>query len=176
MAKKKSSRGRPKGTARKTTKAATKKARRKAAAGRRRGTAPPKEEAPAEPARLTSAPDPPADLDGEALELWRRLARQLTSLGALSELDLPALRLLCEAWQHYLSLDQYADPDQMFFETRTGYIAEHPGVRMRAAALTKVLQLAKAFGLTPAARGGVDLALDPPAADGLEKFGDQRPE
>ncbi|MEM9388350.1 MAG: phage terminase small subunit P27 family [Pseudomonadota bacterium] len=46
-------------------------------------------------------PDPPAFLEGYALEEWHEITPELHALGLISRIDRAALAQYCEAWGHY---------------------------------------------------------------------------
>lgn len=120
-------------------------------------------------------PPPPEFLAGEhARELWQKLANQLVELQLLTPLDVEALVVLCEAWQQYLDLSAYALAENSFITTKTGYVAEHPGVRMRKQAAGLLLQLWRQFGLTPLTRENLDVDLQAATEDSLGAFAGRR--
>jgi len=124
-------------------------------------------------ARLTVPPPPPQDLQEEGRELWKKLAGQLVELKVLTVLDLEALHVLCDAWQTWLRLERYADPANAFFTTDKGYVAQHPGVQLRAAAAKTCAACWRQFGLTPLTREALDFELGENDND-LASFADGR--
>lgn len=128
-----------------------------------------------EATRLTSPPDMPPELEPlpHAAALWRKLAKQLTETRVLASTDLEALRVLCEVWHTYQSLQKFAEPKNMIQKTRSGYRQEHPGVRLRANAQKQLLTLWRQFGLTPLTREGVDADL--PTDDDKGDYANERP-
>jgi P27 family predicted phage terminase small subunit len=161
--------GRPKGTRR-----PPRRDRQAAAQARARQLAGP---AADDPPPLPEAPPPPAEWHAKpaAAALWTEAAELLTARGALTALDLPALRMLCESWQTWLDLEPWSAPNKMFIRTANGYQTEHPAVRQRAEALARFERLAKQFLMTPASRGAT---IEQAAAERnpAAMFGDSRPE
>jgi len=130
---------------------------------------------PIRPDLFTETPDPPDTLAGDhATALWTKLADHLVALNLLSPLDLEALAVLCDAWELYVSLAEYATPDQAFFVTETGYVAEHPAVRMRAKAVAQMSALWRQFGLTPLTRENLDVDLQSTGDDSITSFASKR--
>lgn len=122
------------------------------------------------PRLLTEPPPPPEDLGEYALALWTRLADHLTSIRLLSPVDLEALRVLCDAWQTYRELSVYCNPDRAFFTTESGYVCQHPAVKLRASAGKTLENLWVRFGLTPRDREALEVDYTPDEPDSIQNF------
>jgi len=106
--------------------------------------------------------------------LWEKLAERLVDLNLLTDLDLEALEVLCEAWQRYHELADVVNRVGAFFETDRGYIAEHPAVRLRQTQISTIERLWKQFGLTPLSRESLDLDMGGDDSSDLLKFAAKR--
>jgi len=178
MAKKKTTKRRaaPKKRAAKKTKQAgstrRKPARKKALEGNAS-----KRKAPAEigATKLSTPPPCPDSVTGPGVELWQKLARRLVELKLLTDLDLEALEILCDAWRRYQELAPFTTAETMFVITDRGYVVEHPAVRLRQSAINTMSKIWRQFGLTPLTRESLDIDLSSEDDDDLLKFASMRP-
>ena len=95
---------------------------------------------------------PPKSLSGEALEFWRRNAKNCIRLGTLTDLDKDAFVLLCEAWA---KLQAVKDDEKK----------THQWVCVAK----QVASLTKAFGLTRESRR--KLGIQEPEQQEKDEFG-----
>jgi phage terminase small subunit len=99
----------------------------------------------AEPVAPPGLPEPPAYLDGQALDLWHELALLLHGMGVLTLADRHSLGLLCDSYRRW---------------------REAPEIQNRREEFRKLLA---EFGLTPSSRSAIKLPQKPPA-DPLADF------
>ena len=109
--------------------------------------------------KLEKPPPLPAGLKPKGKELWHKVTAHLVALGRLSAVDLEAVRVLCDTWQLYHDLARYGNISNALFKTKSGYMQEHPGWRMRQKAADRLEKLWRKFGLTPLDRVGLDIQL-----------------
>tara|TARA_Y100000593_G_scaffold84652_1_gene160448 strand:+ start:69 stop:542 length:474 start_codon:yes stop_codon:yes gene_type:complete len=120
---------------------------------------------------LTEPPPPPPFLREAGRQLWEKVAAVWTRQGRLTILDLEALAVLCDAYQTWTELAEYAHPSKAWQESDNGYFSEHPALRARAQAAKTMFSLWRQFGLTPLMRDGMELHLgDEGAAEDDELF------
>jgi len=108
--------------------------------------------------------EPPETINAQGQRMWRYLVGQFDALGdPLSALDRPVFTILCmaggaaeEAWEdvHHRgvlvrgrSKDHSADDDD-----GDPFMVKNPAEQVARQATTQFIQLAKEFGMTPAAR------------------------
>lgn len=102
--------------------------------------------------RAVGAPQPPADLDGEALAYWHRIVPGLVASGVAAACDSEALGLLCW-WLEQLHRMR-ADIDRRWTAAEASGAPANLGHALVAAGIAtdKFNQLASRFGLTPSDR------------------------
>jgi P27 family predicted phage terminase small subunit len=109
-----------------------------------------------EPKPEPKVPSCPGSLSAEARKIWRRLAPQLHARGLLTDWDRETFGLYCEAVaQHYRAL-QLIEPALLVKGRRDGLIT-NPAWRIYRDSAALVRAFAQEFGLTPAARSGIEV-------------------
>lgn len=104
---------------------------------------------------LKRVPPPPKTLSERAVAEWRRLAPLTVRMGTLSDVDLPALALLCEVQATIAEASDILRRDGMTATTAAGGHKPHPGVRILESARNQAAGLLREFGLTPKSRRSV---------------------
>ena len=136
-----------------------------------------------DPERIVELPRPPSHLGKYGKNAWKNLCLKLHSVGLLTELDLMALEILCEAY------DQYREARDAVFVTldsngrkRRRLLGEYlagrnsqtmPEYNVMRAQYTTIVKLLTEFGMTPAARNRIDLANGDESVDPMEKLIDE---
>lgn len=129
------------------------------------------------PGRTKSEPQPaPATLEapewlgGRALEEWDRVAPELAKLGLLTVADVAPLAGYCTAYGHAVDAEIVLERDGLTFSTPTGYVQQRPEVSIARSSWEAVRKFAAEFGLSPAARGRIEVPEAAKPADPLEEF------
>ena len=124
------------------------------------------------PLVLVDVPRAPPGMAAVGRRVWDKVARHFVELGQLSDLDTEALEQYCRAWEIYETyLPVVIDPKQATFVTDSGYRQEDPRVRLWQAAVRQCQYFQRQFGLTPLARGQIDLAaIESSSADAISAF------
>lgn len=112
------------------------------------------------PAKRGQALAPPAHLDPIAKAEWKRLAKEITLLGTLTNVDRAAFTAYCQCWSTYVqaqtAIDKRAkDPKTLgglVMVTAAGNMIQDPLVGIRNTALRDLMRYASEFGFTPASR------------------------
>lgn len=113
------------------------------------------------PSKLDKAPPPPKHLDAYAAAEWRRLAKELATLGTLTNLDRGPFAAYCQAWSIYLhaqeAIDDMARKDDtgmgaMLMRTKAGNVIQNPLIGIRNQAMKNMVRYAAEFGFTPSSR------------------------
>ena len=102
-------------------------------------------------------PEPPPWLEGRALELYRRLSEPLARVGLLTEADGPLFAELCLCLARKEQAEAQLSAEGLVVRSPQG-VKVHPAVKVAKEYRTAALALAKEFGLTPHARGSLDVA------------------
>jgi P27 family predicted phage terminase small subunit len=102
---------------------------------------------------------PPAFLDAIAKSEWRRVAKYLISKGVLTAPDRTALVLYCSCWSQLVESTKIIHKEGLIVSVR-GETKAHPAARMRFNAITQLRQLCIEFGMTPSARGRIQIPGD----------------
>lgn len=106
-------------------------------------------------ANFAGEPEPPPWLDGAALDLWKRVAPQLYSIGIIADVDTEALAAMCLCWQEIVESSAKVKEFGMFVKGVGGRPTASPALKIRANAIERFTRLAGSFGFTPADRSRV---------------------
>lgn len=132
---------------------------------------------PDTPDVVPAVPACPPHLSGAARIEWDRITAELLVAQLVTQLDMAALVMYCEAWGEYvLAREMLLRPaDQgggYIVKTPNGYEVQSPWVAIANKAAEKMLKAGTEFGLTPSSRarvlGGPQLPLFPD--DPMEAF------
>ena len=113
-------------------------------------------------------PSAPQNLGEDGKKEWQRVAKELIALGLLTEIDMTALTLYCNAYQRYVDAERRLDVDGMVVSTPNGYLQQSPWLAISNRAYAQMKEIMIQFGMTPAARSRV--TVDPKREDEDEKF------
>jgi P27 family predicted phage terminase small subunit len=101
---------------------------------------------------FTSAyPSPPKSLKAGGKAIWVK-GTDLWNTGILTDRDLDAWQMYCEAFDEITHCDSVVERDGEYTLSSQGTYSEHPALRRRRAAEQKLLRYQKIFGLVPDAR------------------------
>lgn len=109
------------------------------------------------PEQLSENPIAPSTLGPVGVEQWNILAPQLRSLGLLTQLDLPALELMCAAYDELAQCNEELSKTPTFYATDKGTLCQHPMVNQRKNLRAEIKRLMACFGMTPSDRAGVQI-------------------
>ena len=108
-----------------------------------------------EPKPLKKAPSCPKWLEPEAKREWRRLAKQMESIGILTDVDMAAFAGYCQAYARWKEAEEFITQHGTIVRTPSGYWQQVPQVSIAQTYLTVMSKFAEQFGLTPAARSRI---------------------
>lgn len=104
----------------------------------------------------------PSELSDGAKTEWRRISKELLSLGLLTKVDRAALSAYCELWARWRDAEAKIKEFGTVIKTKNGNLIQSPyvGIANRALALMKGYLIE--FGFTPASRANLvsDTPLD----------------
>lgn len=124
-------------------------------------------------------PDTPKHLSRRAKEAWRSLCGQLLVAKIVTEMDMPAIEAMAEAYADYLEATETLEREGMFYRTTTRdgseMIRAHPAAAIKADCDRRLKAWYTEFGMTASARSRVrtvDGQNQPgkPAADVASKY------
>lgn len=98
-----------------------------------------------------AAPEPPADLDTEAVAEWKRVVPELDSKGLLAKVDRGVIASYCRAWSHACAAETWLR-DGLVFVDDDGNERKSPMWQVWREATVLMTALAKELLLTPNAR------------------------
>ncbi len=119
-----------------------------------------------EPKPRPVAPARPTWLDPEAKREWKRIAPELERLGLLTALDGAALTAYCETWATFVrarrELRAYVRANKTIMleyvnQAGAANLMPHPAIKVAREAAAQLKVFAAQFGLTPAARTGIEV-------------------
>lgn len=103
------------------------------------------------PKAVAAVPDPPPELEGEALDEWHRVTPELGRLGLLSNIDRGQLALYCTSWAiAWEAARQLREADIVIDGTKGD--RKHPAWQIYREASADASAKAKELGLTYASR------------------------
>ena len=108
-----------------------------------------------EPKPLKKAPSCPKWLEPEAKREWRRLAKQMESIGILTDVDMAAFAGYCQAYARWKEAEEFITQHGTIVRTPSGYWPQVPQVSIAQTYLKVMSKFAEQFGLTPAARSRI---------------------
>jgi P27 family predicted phage terminase small subunit len=96
-------------------------------------------------------PSSPKDLGPHGKAQWAK-GRELWNTGVLTELDIVAWKMFCEAFDELSHCDEVLAAKGEYQLSSQGTYSEHPALRRKRATEQKILRYQKIFGLIPDAR------------------------
>lgn len=100
-------------------------------------------------------PKCPDWLEKEAKEEWKRLAKNLFSLGVLTDLDVTTFASYCQAYARWREAEEFISQHGTLVKTPSGYWQQVPQVSIAHQNQKIMMQAAAEFGLTPSARSRI---------------------
>lgn len=123
-----------------------------------------------EPKPAPIMPECPSWFDAEAKNFWIKYAPKLHALGLLTEVDGPAFEAICQRYSVWVRCEKRLKSKGLVMTTETGYQQQRPEVSIAKNALADVKTFLTEFGMTPASRSRIDLKLDEPEEDEMERL------
>jgi P27 family predicted phage terminase small subunit len=104
----------------------------------------------------------PKGLSKHAAAFWRRYAAELAALGLVTGPDLPAFTLMSASYGICLEALELIARDGLTREDELGIERKHPALQIFRDSALAYRQWATEFGLTPLARGRIDVSRTAP--------------
>ena len=105
-----------------------------------------------EPKPVKKAPACPKWLEPEAKKEWRRLVKQMETLGILTQVDMAAFAGYCQAYARWKEAEEFIEQHGTIVKTPSGYWQQVPQVSIAQTNLKVMLKFCSEFGLTPSSR------------------------
>lgn len=106
----------------------------------------------AQPEVTSRVPNAPPHLEGSARKEWYVISKKLHRLGLLTEIDVNALSLYCQAFGRYVDAQEKIDRSGLAVRTTNGNIIQSPYVSIANTAMRDCYTYLTAFGMTPSSR------------------------
>jgi len=136
-----------------------------------RGTFQKCRENPNEPKPKLAIPSCPPHLDEEARKEWRRIAKELFTLGLLTKIDRAALAGYCQCWSRWSHAEEELKKTGLVVQSPNGYPILSPYLPIATKALQQMQSFLSEFGLSPASRSKVSAtAVLPERQNKLAKY------
>lgn len=104
-----------------------------------------------EPKPKSRLPSCPRYLSKEARKEWRRMAKEMSNLGILTNIDHAIFEAYCVAYSEWVENTLKAQ-EHPVFKTTTGYMQITPFVTLAEKAFKKWTKAAAELGMTPSSR------------------------
>lgn len=108
-----------------------------------------------EPRPTKKAPACPKWLEPEAKKEWRRLAKQMETIGILTEVDMAAFASYCQAYARWKEAEEFLTQHGTIVKTPSGYWQMVPQVSIAQTYNKIMTKIATEFGLTPSSRSRI---------------------
>ncbi len=118
---------------------------------------PGKRSLPKRDVKIPGCAAPPEMLKAEALKEWKRISPLLATLGLLKSIDREALGCYCQAVAEARWAVRRLAKDGRIVKAGNGTLIPHPAVQILRQAMDRVVKFSVEFGMTPAARAGIDI-------------------
>ena len=108
-----------------------------------------------EPKPKQTAPKCPSWLEPDAKKEWRRLSKELESMGLLTDVDMAAFAGYCQAYARWKEAEEFITQHGTIVKTPSGYWQQVPQVSIAQTYLKIMNKFCEQFGLTPSARSRI---------------------
>ena len=123
-----------------------------------------------EPRPARKAPACPKFLEPEAKREWRRLAKEMETLGILTEEDRASFAAYCQAYARWKEAEEFISKHGPIVKTPSGYWQQIPQVSIAQTYMKIMNKLAEQFGLTPASRSRIIAGEGSRAVDDMDEL------
>lgn len=107
------------------------------------------------------APKSPHFLSGYAKEEWIEISVKLHRLGLLTEVDINALAIYCQAYARWREAEEELALESLTLESTNGNVIKNPLVSIANEAMRDLSRYLSDFGMNPSARTKVKAAEKP---------------
>ena len=118
----------------------------------------------AEPKPPGDVPTCPAHLGPSAKAEWKRLARDLNSIGLLTMVDRAALAVYCQSWGRWVEAERKLQQTPLLLKTPSGYVQHSPWLTIANKERELMARYMAELGLTPSSRTRLAVHIPPGAS------------
>jgi P27 family predicted phage terminase small subunit len=120
-------------------------------------------------------PTCPRHLNKEARAEWRRISKELITIGLLTRIDRAALASYCMAYARWIEAEENVAKFGHVVKAPSGYPIQNPYLSIANTCLDQIRKFGVEFGLTPASRSRLQISATPQASgdEWSELFGNQ---
>ena len=122
------------------------------------------------PKPKTKAPPVPKGLGSDGKREWKRLAKELVSLGLLTNVDITAFRIYCDAYETYKDARRNIKLYGSILPSPNGFLMTSPYVHLANKSMSQMVKLMQEFGMTPSARTRVEVEGKSSDEDEVKEF------
>ena len=112
-----------------------------------------------EPQPERRTPQCPRQLTPSAKREWRRISKELASLGLLTRIDRAPLAVYCQAWARWLECEDRLRKHGVVVRGADGTPVQSPYFRIANEAMKQMARMLIEFGMTPSARSRIEISL-----------------
>lgn len=110
----------------------------------------------------------PDHLDAVAAKEWGRITAHLLALGLLTVVDHAAIAAYCLAWSRWVEAEKQVTKNGLVEVGSRGQLTRSPYVDIANAAMGKMLETMREFGMTPSSRSKVAAVKPQQTNDAME--------
>ena len=118
-----------------------------------------------EPQPTRGLPRCPAQLSEEAKREWKRISKELATLGLLTRLDRAALSAYCQSWSRWIEAEERLRQHGVIVKSPNGFPVQSPYLAVANKAMAQMSKLLVEFGLSPSSRSRIQSPIDDPDDD-----------
>ena len=111
-----------------------------------------------QPNAVDETMQPPKHLSGEARAEWTSTIKKLTRSNMISEVDVAAFSLYCQAYGRWVVAESYVAKQGEVLISPSGFPIQNPYLAVANKAMEQMRQLLPEFGMTPSSRSRVPSA------------------
>lgn len=124
----------------------------------------------AEPRAATHLPPAPSHLSKPAKAEWKRIGRELVTLGLVSKIDRALLASYCSAWGRLVDAEEKLVQFGSVIKTPSGMLVQSPYLQIVNKAIEQLAKLGPEFGMSPSSRTRVSASQPEADADEFEEM------
>lgn len=112
-----------------------------------------------EPKPASRVPQCPPHLKGDAKVEWKRVTKELHTLGILTKVDRATLTAYCMAWGDLVKAEQQIEKEGEVIVSDKGGMYQNPWVAIKKRSMDQVVKFSAEFGMTPSSRSRLKVEL-----------------
>jgi P27 family predicted phage terminase small subunit len=125
---------------------------------------------PKEPKPKSGTPACAAHLNATARGEWKRVSKELRTLGLLTNIDRSALAAYCQTYARWSEAEKGIKETGLVIETKDGNVIQNPLVGIANTALKLMHKFLVEFGMTPSSRSRISVGKEESKADPAESY------